>query len=68
MANKDQLQYPMGVDENSITENSDYDLQTKQEDQVNFSRKVFGIVAAQMCVTFALTLASSMFPVLGRFF
>ena len=46
----------------------DNDLQTKQEDQVNFSRKVLGIVAAQMAVTFALTLASSMYPILGRFF
>ena len=51
----------------------DMDLQSyggnsKAEDQVSFVRKVLGIVAGQMAVTFASCLVSSLVPEVGAFF
>ena len=67
LANKDSLQYPQSVNEDDgiIWDN---DLNTKADDQVNFARKVLGIVAVQMAITFAMTLLSSAITPVGLFF
>ena len=66
LAKKDVLQYPMAAD-NDDGQMWDNDLQQKADDQVNFARKVLGIVASQMAVTFAVTLLASVVGPFGKF-
>ena len=56
--------------ENNLEDHSDFlygDGGSKVDDQVNFVRKVLGIVAAQLTLTFAMCLASAMFAGFGNF-
>jgi hypothetical protein len=70
--NENELQ-DLGQDMYPISVPDDMDLQSyggnsKAEDQVSFVRKVLGIVAGQMAVTFVSCLVSSLVPEVGAFF
>lgn len=68
--------YPTGVNPQLIADGEfkddgimeDSDLQTKTDEHIGFVRKVLGIVATQMALTFSLALLASAHEPSGKFF